>query len=443
MAENDDIIDEIKECNIFFLHHLPLPKKAPIDFVKELRDKQMILDSIPALIFVKDVENRLIAINKTFEEVTGLTPERVLGKKITEFIKDDNLAAEYWKNDLEVFTSGIPKRNIIENHITDKSKWFITDKIPLHSETGEIQGILSYSVDITERKYAEESLMRSEQRFKLFFNTSPDTIILSTPDGKFLSANPAFEALTGYNTDEIEDFTFQRITPPTWPCENEEIKMAETLVTEISTTLTIEKEYQRIDGTVVPVRVTGWIIRDEMQKPTQLCLYVKDLTYEKKADELEKSLLKKEKEQLSKDLEAKIRELSTKITQLIEKTELVENVVTQLEKIINKDSVSISSDLLTVIQYLKRNNSGNFWSQFEYTFGQINQSFYNNLFKTYPNLTNNEKKICAFLKMNLSTKDISTITHQSARSIEIARFRLRIKMNLHRNENLPKFLSQF
>jgi len=153
--------------------------------------------------------------------------------------------------------------------------------------------------------------------------------------------------------------------------------------------------------------------------------------------------LKKEKEELTRDLEAKNRELSTKITQLIEKTELVGNVITQLEKILNKKNKNFYDDIQAIIKDLKRNSTGNFWSQFEYTFGQVNQTFYNNLFNAYPNLTNNEKKICAFLKMNLSTKDISTITHQSARSIEIARSRLRAKMKLNRSENLPKFLSQF
>lgn len=418
-------------------------KTIHFDVLGEIVDKQTILDAIPALIFVKDTENRLIGMNKTFEEVTGLQAAEVKFKKINEIIEDNVLAETYWKNDLEVIASGIPRRNIIENLITDTSKWVITDKIPLRSETGEIKGILGFSVDITERKYAEEALMRSEQRFRLFFDTSPDGIILSTLDGKFLSVNPAFENLTGYNSDDIENLTFQHITPVSWPTKNDEINMVDTLITDVSATLSIEKEYQRYDGSAVPVRVTGWIIRDELSNPTQLCIFVKDLTFEKKADELEKSLLKKEKEELSKYLDAKTRELSTKITQLIEKTELVVNVITQLEKILDKTTPDAILGIQAIIKDLKRSSNNNFWSEFEYTFGQINQSFYNNLFIAYPNLTNNEKRICAFLKMNLSTKDISTITHQTARSIEIARSRLRNKMKLDRNENLPKFLSQF
>ena len=61
----------------------------------------------------------------------------------------------------------------------------------------------------------------------------------------------------------------------------------------------------------------------------------------------------------------------------------------------------------------------------------------------YPDLTPNEKKICAFLRLNMSTKDICAITYQSVRSIDMARFRLRKKIGLDSDENLVSFLSQF
>ena len=402
-----------------------------------------ILNLIPALIFVKDMENRIIWVNKSFEEITGLKASTIFNKKISEIVDDSDLAEEYWKDDKEIIETGIPKRNIIEHLITDKSKWFMTDKIPLKSDNGDLKGILGFSVEISERKYAEESLMSSEQRFRLFFETSPDSIIICDLDCNIQSINPAFESLTGFAQDEIEDLSFFSLTPDHWPVRHEEQMMVNKLKNEKIKTITIEKEYLSKTKKAIPVRITGWLIRDELHNPFQFCIYAKDMTFEKKADELEKSLLKKEKEELSKDLEAKNRELNTKITQLIEKTEMVGSVITQLEKIRQNKSANIEDEIFQVINDLKRHSTGNFWSQFEYTFGQINQSFYDNLFKAFPNLTNNEKKICAFLKMNLSTKDISAITHQSARSIEIARSRLRNRMNLSRSENLTKFLNQF
>jgi hypothetical protein len=95
-----------------------------------------------------------------------------------------------------------------------------------------------------------------------------------------------------------------------------------------------------------------------------------------------------------------------------------------------------------VINELRNHTNDDLWQQMELTFGQIHQSFYIKIYKLFPNLTRNEKRLCAFLKMNLSTKDISSITHQTVRSIEVARARLRIKMNLTRTDSLTKFFSQ-
>ncbi|MFW5756864.1 MAG: helix-turn-helix transcriptional regulator, partial [Tangfeifania sp.] len=149
------------------------------------------------------------------------------------------------------------------------------------------------------------------------------------------------------------------------------------------------------------------------------------------------------KDQLERDLETKNKELNLKVTQLIEKNQAVTTVVKQLEKLIKEKPSTFGEEIQSIINDLKNNDKEDFWSQFEVTFGQVNQSFYDNLFKAYSNLTNNEKKLSAFLKMNLSTKDISTITHQSIRSIEMARSRMRKKLNLPRSENLSKFLNQF
>jgi DNA-binding CsgD family transcriptional regulator len=62
---------------------------------------------------------------------------------------------------------------------------------------------------------------------------------------------------------------------------------------------------------------------------------------------------------------------------------------------------------------------------------------------TYPDLTPNEKKICAFLRLNMSTKDIAAITHQSVHSLNVARTRLRKKLGIDgTDENLVNFLNR-
>lgn len=73
---------------------------------------------------------------------------------------------------------------------------------------------------------------------------------------------------------------------------------------------------------------------------------------------------------------------------------------------------------------------------------ETDKDFYDKLLKEYPNLTKNEIRLCAFLRMNLSTKEISAITQQSSHSIVVARSRLRKKLGIEEKLSLMIFLNK-
>lgn len=84
------------------------------------------------------------------------------------------------------------------------------------------------------------------------------------------------------------------------------------------------------------------------------------------------------------------------------------------------------------------------WVEVEKTLIDTNNTFFENLIKAYPNLTKNERKLCTFIHLNLSTKEISNITHQSVGSINIARSRLRAKFGIKGDDrSLIAFLDKF
>jgi DNA-binding CsgD family transcriptional regulator len=80
------------------------------------------------------------------------------------------------------------------------------------------------------------------------------------------------------------------------------------------------------------------------------------------------------------------------------------------------------------------------WQQFEYHFDQIHGDFLNRLREQFHDLTPNEQKLCALLRLNLSTKEISNLMSISLRGVEIARYRLRKKLGLDLGQNLSKFI---
>jgi DNA-binding CsgD family transcriptional regulator len=121
---------------------------------------------------------------------------------------------------------------------------------------------------------------------------------------------------------------------------------------------------------------------------------------------------------------------------------MITNIAKELQK--SKADFKLENrDIIdNVIRQLENASSEESWKEFEVRFQDVHTEFYDNLNKALPDLTPNEKKLCAFLKLNMTTKDISAITHQSVKSITMARYRLRQKLNLDRDENLIAFLSK-
>lgn len=158
---------------------------------------------------------------------------------------------------------------------------------------------------------------------------------------------------------------------------------------------------------------------------------------------LEQAHLKLEKENLEKGIELKNKELTTNILHLIQKNELIDHISEKLLKIKqNVDEVSQPA-MQKVVTDLQSNLRPELLKEFEFRFQQIHEDFYHVLNERFPNLSPSERKLCAFLKLNMTTKEISAITHQNIKSIEIARTRLRKKLNLTGLDyNLVTFLSQ-
>ncbi len=95
-----------------------------------------------------------------------------------------------------------------------------------------------------------------------------------------------------------------------------------------------------------------------------------------------------------------------------------------------------------LINQLEDSGKENKWSDFEIRFQQVHTGFYDRLMKEYPDLTVNERRLCAFLRLDMTTKEISRLTGQSVRSIGLARIRLRRKLNLtHTETDLFQHLS--
>ena len=108
------------------------------------------------------------------------------------------------------------------------------------------------------------------------------------------------------------------------------------------------------------------------------------------------------------------------------------------------DNREMRSEVRRIIRQMQQRASGDDWTEVETTLVGMNDVFFDNLLKEFPNLTKNERKLCTLIHMNLSTKEIANITHQSTGSINVARSRLRQKFGLTDSDiSLIVFLDKF
>ncbi len=83
------------------------------------------------------------------------------------------------------------------------------------------------------------------------------------------------------------------------------------------------------------------------------------------------------------------------------------------------------------------------WSIFEYNFNQVHQEFFNQIQDKHPNLTPKDLKICAYIKMDLSTKEIAPLMNISVRGVETQRYRLKQKLDLESDKSVVDYVRNF
>ncbi len=142
----------------------------------------------------------------------------------------------------------------------------------------------------------------------------------------------------------------------------------------------------------------------------------------------------KEKARRTKELiKLKNKELTESTLKQIEKDKIIDQLKQELEQHPTRNT----SSLLKTIDL----SSKKMWEDFNTRFVSVNQDFYKKLNENYPNLTPNDQKLCALIKLNFSTKEMARLLGVSSEAIQKARYRLRKKMNLEREVNLTQYIS--
>ena len=144
-------------------------------------------------------------------------------------------------------------------------------------------------------------------------------------------------------------------------------------------------------------------------------------------------------EQLNEDLTIKERELTSKTIFINQKNQILEKLIDELDEL-KKSEVSAQSIQHLQLQ-LKQELSPNAWKEFETQFNEVHPGFQGRLLTGYPGLTPAERRLCSFIRLDMNTREISSLSGQSIKSIEVARTRIRKKLNIPHEHNLANFIA--
>ncbi len=177
--------------------------------------------------------------------------------------------------------------------------------------------------------------------------------------------------------------------------------------------------------------------RNYYQKQKEKLIEENNLLLEIKELENEQQLMKLRNEQLSQDVDNKNRELAVSTMSLNSKNELLAFIKEDLKKTAQNDSSNIKSVISTINKNITEEDS---WNVFKEAFDNADKDFLKRIKQMHPALTPNDLRLCAYLRLNLSSKEIAPMFNISVRSVEIKRYRLRKKMDLQHEIGLVEYI---
>jgi ligand-binding sensor domain-containing protein/DNA-binding CsgD family transcriptional regulator len=168
----------------------------------------------------------------------------------------------------------------------------------------------------------------------------------------------------------------------------------------------------------------------------------KEQEYRREALIAEKEIVNLKNEKLKIEMIHRDKELANQTMDLIHKNKFLVKIKEELEKLKKSTQDELLQDKIAslTVKIDKDIDHKKQWEVFETAFDEVHEDFLSRLKKRYPDLTPKELRLCAYLRMNISTKEIAPLMNISIRGVEICRYRVRKKLNIDRDQNLTRMI---
>lgn len=258
------------------------------------------LERAPIGLAFIDRDLRYRRINRLLAEIDGLPPDQCLGRAVQEVVP------QLWSTVEPLYKRVLERGEVIGNiRISGetfaqpgrKRDWVVS-YFPVEARAERI-GVGVVVLEVTEQREAELALMRSEERFRTFFEHAAMGMVLADPiTGRFFAVNTKYREITGYSEEELLKMTFRDVTHP----DDREIDFDnwKKMVRGEIPVYSIEKRYVRKDSGILWVRVGVTAFRSPSGAPLHTIAVIEDITSRKEAE----ILLQKSEAALSESLKA-------------------------------------------------------------------------------------------------------------------------------------------
>ncbi len=412
-----------------------------------------------------DYLNKALKINEKIRKQSEIGIILTNIGRAYELVDDIDLALDYFEQGLEIRTGlkeqrGIASSNLIIGKIMlktgdfqDANNRFETAHslfTQLKDDTGIGLSLLNWAIALNKLNKIEEAYSKAQDALHIARNINNPKLLAETYTAlaSINAYNKRFEEAFKYKTmdgiirDSLATANRERII------RELEIKFQTARKDDEINFLKTRNEIQAKNNFLLTVSILALIVIAILLivlfhfKTISMKKHKLLMEQEKTIHQQQSNIRQKEQQLLEKKLEAKNRELASKALDMLRMNETISNIIEKLEQFVNTAEVDEKhvKHINEIVAGLEAKLKDNSWSEFEKIFKNIHTAFFQKLLDVCPDLTPAEIKIAAFLKLNLSTKEIAAVTFKSESGVKSTRFRLRSKLGLQSDESLVAYL---
>ncbi len=273
---SERLVKKLEDKMVQLRKEIDTRKEIEIKLRDSLNLWQTTFDSMLDPVSISDSDGTVKQCNKAFADFVGLKITDIIGQKCYKIVHKTDSPVE---NCPILRSMESKKRETSLLQIDEKNFYVVVD--PIWSD-GQITGFVHIIRDITELKKTEDTLRRSEARYRRLYESMMDGFIYIDMQGFIKECNETFLKMLGYTFEEISGVTYIDLTPEKWLAFEQKIVEEQILPRGYSDVY--EKEYRKKDGTILPVELRTFLIKNEQGENEGMWAIVRDITERKKSE---------------------------------------------------------------------------------------------------------------------------------------------------------------